>query len=372
MRSLLLQRLRNRAGLALAALCILACVQSTEAQSSDISYPAPVFSNEIIARIPPRDLGDSRQTRHFYTFKGMEGDLTVTVESSDLNGDVDVFMAKTLRPLLKVTLFGGTVTKATKSVYLRKEETLILRVEARAVGDTDAGYRILLGGAFAPAPADLAQSPDLSNPSPEPTQRSGTRRVTATGARIDKPQPEVAEATPTPTPEPASTEAATTVEKPVTTRTPPRSRRGRNSRGAANRSRTPAPVAVPAETTGETETASSETRKPEEEKSESGANPPAAKAPPKTPRRRGARAASRPTPASESSEAPSSTAATPPPPAVTILRLVIVTKDGETLERDMSTVRRVTVEKNQIVVVLTNGTVVRTPLALVAKMSFEP
>jgi hypothetical protein len=38
----------------------------------------------------------------------------------------------------------------------------------------------------------------------------------------------------------------------------------------------------------------------------------------------------------------------------------------------MDTVRRVTIENNQIVVVLKDGKVVRTPLAIVSKMSFEP
>jgi hypothetical protein len=38
----------------------------------------------------------------------------------------------------------------------------------------------------------------------------------------------------------------------------------------------------------------------------------------------------------------------------------------------MQTVRRVTIENNQIVVTLKDGKVLRTPLATVEKMSFEP
>lgn len=57
---------------------------------------------------------------------------------------------------------------------------------------------------------------------------------------------------------------------------------------------------------------------------------------------------------------------------VTILRFVVVTKTGERREHDMSLVRRVIVENNQLVVVLKDGKIVRTPLALVEKMSFEP
>lgn len=367
---------------AVAALCVFAGASQASAQSSDVGFPAPVFSNEIAARIAPRDLGDSRQTRHFYTFNGTEGDLTVTIESSELNGDVDVFVAKTLRPLLKVTLFGGAATKATKSFYLRKEETLLLRVEARAIGDTVGSYRILLGGSFTPAAPGLAQSPEAAAaaaPPPESsntTRRSGTRRVTATGARIEEPRTEIAEAAPTPEAKP--TEDASSAEaKPAPSREA-RSRRGRNSRGATSRAGRPAPEKSPAETKGNAETANnetSETTKPDAEKTENVTPPTPERTPNRAARRRGARAANRPAPVPKpSADAESSGATTPiePPPVVTILRLVIITKDGQTLERDMSTVRRVTVENNQIVVSLKDGKVIRTPLAIVAKMSFEP
>lgn len=380
MRLPLFNFMRIRTALFVAALCVCAGEKPASAQSSDVSFPAPVFSNEVVARISPRDLGDSRLTRHFYIFKGTEGDLTLTVESADLNGDVDIFVAKTLRPLLKVTLFGGTATKATKSVYLRREETLILRVEARAVGDTDGNYRILLGGSFAPAPPDLAAQPpaDLSTPTAETSTRRGTtRRVTSTGARIEEPQAEVAEATPTPTPEPTPAEAATTEPKPAAKREPPRSRRGRNSRSTTGRASRPAAGTATTETPRDAEPAAkdtADTTKPEAEKTESATATPAERTPPRTTRRRNSRSNVRRPPATEPADAADAkpTTPAPPPPVVTILRLVIVTKDGETIERDMSTVRRVTVENNQIVVVLRDGKVVRTPLAIVAKMSFEP
>ncbi|HEV3470502.1 MAG TPA: hypothetical protein VG148_14360, partial [Pyrinomonadaceae bacterium] len=66
---------------------------------------------------------------------------------------------------------------------------------------------------------------------------------------------------------------------------------------------------------------------------------------------------------------PAPTAPTPEAPGQ---RLVIVTKDGETLERDMRTVRRVTIENNQIVVVTRDGKVTRHPLANVTRMTIEP
>ncbi len=243
MRRPLFKHTRIIFALALAAPLVFASAGSAAAQSTDIAYPAPVFSNEVAGRIAPRDLGDARLTRHFYVFKGTEGDVTVTVESAQLNGDVDVFVARTLRPLLKVTMYGGTETRATKSVYLRREETLILRVEARAAGEAEGSYRIVLGGSFAPAPPELAQSiPEAPTPSPEASPRRGTRRVTSTGARIDEPEPEVAEATPTPTPEEAARAEETPAARGETTA---RTRRGRNTRGATNRRRAPAAQPTP-------------------------------------------------------------------------------------------------------------------------------
>ncbi|MGB8510240.1 MAG: hypothetical protein WCD76_17810, partial [Pyrinomonadaceae bacterium] len=168
---------------------MLAVAGVCPAQSGDLGSPTPIFSDELVGGIPARDIGDARQTRHFYTFRGREGDVTVTVESADLDGAVDVFTETTLRPLLKFTLFGGA-SKATKSVYLRKDETLILRVEARAAGDAAGSYRIHFGGAFLPAPANLAQA---SGPSTPPVTGNGSgnaggvRRVTSTGARIEEP-----------------------------------------------------------------------------------------------------------------------------------------------------------------------------------------
>ena len=47
-------------------------------------------------------------------------------------------------------------------------------------------------------------------------------------------------------------------------------------------------------------------------------------------------------------------------------------KDGELFARDMKAVRRVTVERGQIVVVETDGKVTRHPLASVQRMAIEP
>jgi hypothetical protein len=46
-------------------------------------------------------------------------------------------------------------------------------------------------------------------------------------------------------------------------------------------------------------------------------------------------------------------------------------KDGEMLQRDMSTVRRVTVENNQLVITTMDGKIISRPMTSVLHMSIE-
>src|SRR5919198_5542799 len=96
------------------------------AQSIDPNAPSPVRSNTVTGSIAARDLGDSRLTDHYYAFTGVPGDLLVTIQSQNLNGDVDVFTVSSLRPLLKLTLYAEVTTPVTKSIYLRSRQDLIL------------------------------------------------------------------------------------------------------------------------------------------------------------------------------------------------------------------------------------------------------
>jgi len=366
-----------------AALCLLlGAAGAARAQSSDPNFPAPVFSEEVTGRIAPRDVGDPRRTRHFYTFQGVEGDLVITLESAELTGDVDLFTASTQRPLLKFTLYGGLTSKVTKSVYLRAEQSLVLRVEARAAGEAEGSYRIRFGGAFAPAPAGLAEVPPPPTlAEPEAERRPGTRRVTSTGARIEEPRTETAaveEPAPTPTPTPAETAARPAGRE----RTPP-TRRGR-ARTPSRRQ--PAPAATPPAETAGTEGRETPAETPPAEATPE-AERPAAPRPSRGARRRGSRPANRGTTAEERAAATDSAAAAAQPPAETQpaepapaeaesappgQRLVIVSKDGTIIVREMSKVRRVIVDSNQLVVTLKDGKVIRYPLSNVERMSIEP
>src|SRR5437764_14522572 len=75
------------------------------AQSTYQSFPTAVLSNEISGTIRALDVGDPRLTRHFYAFEATPGDLLVTINSRNLNGDVDIFTAVTFRPLTKITIY---------------------------------------------------------------------------------------------------------------------------------------------------------------------------------------------------------------------------------------------------------------------------
>jgi hypothetical protein len=354
--------------LAVAAFMLtLAAAAPLRAQSSEANFPTPVFASELSGRIAPRDLGDPRRTRHFYTFRGTEGDLVVNLETTQLLGDVDVFLATGFRPLIKFTLFGDAA-RLSKSFYLRKEETLVLRVEARAIGDMEGTYRITFGGSFQPAPPELAdrtvEAPTLSS-----NESRGTRRVTSTGARIEEPKVEptpteetaTAEPTPTPTPERTTGRRSTT------------NRRGRNTRPAPTRSRPTESAAQPTPTPTQPECTEA---KPADDTTAAEPTP----KPPPPPRRRNTRTPRRNT--TRDSAATRTTETPAPPPADTqpapapepapTQRLVINTKDGELYERDRNSVRRVTVENNQIVIVGRDGKVTRRPLANILKMSIEP
>lgn len=327
-------------------------------QSADIATPSPIRSNQVIGTISARDIGDPRLTDHYYAFVGTPGDVLITVDSRNLNGDIDVFTSTGLRPLLKFTVYSNNSGPITKSIYLRKREELILRVEARTPNDDEGTYRLSFSGSFEPHAGD----PLVAENQPAPLEEvSGTpakkgRRVSSVGARIDEPPaPEVAAApTPEPTPatmtsqptEPVATTPAETSEseKMVTPPTTPRNPRGR--RGSARRTRTPPPPKVeePVANAEPAAQPSGEVRS----------------APPTTGRgstRRGgtARRVVEEAPVEESGP-----------------RLIIETNDGTLINRYMSSVRRVTVENGQVLVVSKDGKTERIPLANVLRMSIAP
>src|SRR5687767_15073102 len=178
---------RYAAAFALALLTVsVALGQSTEQEA-----PTPIRAGDISAAIAVRDLGDPRLTRHFYIFTGVPGDLIVSVESKNLNGDVDIFTAAGMRPLVKMSLYASEVSaKTTKSIYLRTRQDLILRVEARSPNEEPGSYRLQFGGSFEPFSGNINISEGAAAESETPTLSASSkkgRRVSAVGARIDEP-----------------------------------------------------------------------------------------------------------------------------------------------------------------------------------------
>lgn len=357
-RSLFMQTLVTAKTLTRAAGLVLlfACLGgSARAQSTDIAWPSPVRSNEVLGKIVARDVGDARVTDHFYAFTGTPGDVLITVDSRNLNGDIDVFTFSGLRPVLKFTVYAENSTPITKSIYLRKQEDLILRVEGRTPNDDEATYRIHFGGAFEPITSGpLAEHEDATK-TETATEESGRggRRVSSTGARIEEP---TVAAAPTPEPTPAESPEPT----PKTARAKPTARNTRPRRPVTRRTR---PVEPPKpEPTTET---SAETPA---EKTETEAKAPAPDAEPET---------KSPAPAKRPTRRGSSARGTPKPPDTqepedSGPRLVIETNDGTLVDRFMGTVRRVTVENGQVVVVGKDGKIQRIPLASIVRMTISP
>lgn len=332
-------------------LVLLLCAFSpSSAQSLDPTSPTPISSTELTGSIAARDIGDSRFAHHYYAFSGNPGDVLITVQSKNLNGDIDVFTAGTLRPLLKFTLYAESTTPITKGIYLRRREDLVLRVEARSPNDDEGTYQIRFGGSFEPIAAPLVAEAEKSESTIELSTSSPKkgRRVTSAGARIDEPTPppeEVAVVSPAPTPSPEATRAESAEPAPV------RATPSRRGRGRAAARRTPAPR--PEVATAGTEPKPDEVKEPE--RVATGEPEPAR--PARRTGRRGART-------------PPATPVEPEPPSGP--RLVLEMLDGTRSERFMSTIRRVTIENNQIVVIGKDGKIARTRMSEVLRMTIEP
>ena len=350
-------------------LCVV--VSTGFAQSSDQSLPTPVLTSEVNGMIAPLDLGDSRVTRHFYAFDASPGDLIITTDSKNLNGDIDVFTAVTFRPLMKTTMYANTqMPEVTKSIFLRVHQILILRIEARTPSDEAGSYHIRFRGSFEPFSGGIPVAEATESTAESPRSSRGTKRVSSVGATIAEPPAEATaktEPTPAPVSEPRAvvtgpeaenskpaTEGPKKAEVPksTTAKTTARST-PRNSRR-----RTPArakPASQPKES-AETSANKSETEPAKESDTVKKETPGGGK----------------------SNAAVSKTTATPEQPAQEItppptgVRLVIEQKDGTKIDRPMSTVRRVVVEGNVIVIVLKTGRIERVPMSAVTRMAIEP
>jgi hypothetical protein len=355
-------KLTNR--FALLLLVALGALSPVAAQSIDANAPTPVRTSSVIGRITARDLGDSRLTDHYYAFRGHPGDLLINVQSTNLNGDIDVFTATTLRPLLKLTLYAESTAPIQKGIYLRRTEDLILRIEARSPNDNEGTYQLQFGGSFEPIQGgpEIAENETPTTTTPSgPTGSRNTKRVSSVGARIEEPAPpvtEVASATPTPEPSPVESPAPRAVDKPAepkTTRATPRSARNRSPVSRRTTTTPAKPKEAPV-------------KSPPVEEAKNEEQPEVAVPEPKTtpPPRSTARRTRAPARATKPAEPQ------PEPAPETGPRLIIETNDGTLINRSMSGVRRVTVENGWVVVVGKDSKIDRILLANVVRMAIQP
>jgi hypothetical protein len=355
--------LSKQIGLTFAVVIVIAYALSATAQSTSLDYPTPITGDQLSGVIQARDIGDSRLTRHFYVLSGTTGDLTIALQYSNLNGDIDLFTLDGMRPLAKIGLVASDNTiKVERTVFLRIEEKLILRVEAKSANDDPGRYQIHFSGTFS-AIVDAADAP------PPPTVEGKTtstnrRRVTTAGEVIIEPEPEpVAKAEPPPKPAPAvaspakpRTRPARGTATPTARSTPNPTGSGTGTTGTARNTRT-----------GRAKTAPPTTATPPADTNATNPAPTASTARP-APRKPTNRSTARTTPATS----PAAPTPAPEPDPMANARLVVETRDGGLHEHYMRDVRRFTVEKGILLVIMKDGKTERQPMSNVLRVVIEP
>jgi hypothetical protein len=333
---------------------VVAFTETGRGQSSDQNLPTPILSNEITSEISALDLGDARLTQHFYAFEGTPGDLLITIESKNLNGDMDVFTARTLRPLMKTTLYANSQAgEVTKGLYLRTRQILILRVEARTPNDEVGSYHIRFGGSFEPFSGGIAVAENTGIQDDSARAGRGGKRLSSVGATVVEPvveKPTVATA-------PGGKEKSAEETEAAKKSTDAKSAKARSARSRTNarnsRPRTRPARPKPATTTTDSEAIKASPAKTEEtQKSVASGEEKTAAA------------------SSVNSEAPAKPSVQESP--LPGPHLIIESKDGTRIDRPMSTVRRVVVEGGVIVIVLRTGHIERIPMSAVARMAIQP
>jgi hypothetical protein len=314
------------------------------AQSTEQKFPTAVTTNQINGKIVARDIGDSRLTTYYYTFNGTQGDIFLTIETINLNGDIDVFTADELRPITKIAVFADNSSDQTvRTIYLRKDEKLILRVEGKTPNDDDATFKIKFEGSF----QAIEKSEDNTVEAPKvKTKTDSDVIVNSVGTIIEvKPKPT-----------PVSTTEIAKVEKPK----------------APKVKKTPKPKAEP--------TPIEEKPKVEENKEDTEPLPtqkPSVK-PPKVKKPKVEVAENLPKPEKPKAEKPKKTPKPKAEPksdqsaALENVKLLVELKDGRTFERPMSEVIRVNVDKEGMLTIVTkDGKIERYSILDVAKMTIQ-
>lgn len=340
-------------------LCCAVSVLTVSAQSTRLETPTPIVSNELSGKIAARDIGDSRLTTYYYAFNGNQGDIFLRIQSANLNGDIDVFYAENMRPLTKISLYSDSANEIAREIYLRKPEKLILRVEGRSPNDDAATFSIKFDGSFqalAPTSSENDETPRIKN------EVAGAVRVNSVGTIIE----------PVRKPEAENTTAAAN-DNPISKKTAPKKA---------------ATVKVEKDENAESENLNRRrVVKSTESKNKSNDEIPAEKnaaARIRTTARRPLRTAIGKTAktkapvekktAKNSSDEVKSVAEMKTAElnvALENVRLVVLMKDGEKIDRPMSDILRFSVDKGMLTIISKRGAISRYSILDVSKVSIE-
>jgi hypothetical protein len=358
------------------------CISLVSAQSTNQSYPTAVTTNEISGTIKARDLGDARLTSYFYAFNGDQGDVFINVVTKNLNGDIDIFTADGLRPLTKIVVYADASDSETGRVfYLRKPEKLIMRVQGRTPNDDPATFRIKFAGSFAALPqteeTEESLIPEVKSttesdirvnsvgtiievkPKPTPTpKQTAEKKVERAEKTTDEPKDVVKEITvETPTDKSVIAEAnpAGQTETKVEIKEEPKQEETKKLEVVVTDNIAPKKeqIAENAEKEKPVEDAANdrtEVSKAVEETTVA-----------KTPEKTSARSKNAKTKKEKSAE----------PDPLANIRLIILFKDGAKIERPMSEVLKVGVDKGVLTIISKNGSIGRYSILDIAKMTIE-
>lgn len=351
-----------------------------QAQSINQSYPTPIISNEISGQISARDIGDARLTSYFYTFNAAQGDVFINVVTKNLNGDIDIFTHDNLRPLSKITIYADASEGETgRVIYLRQPTKLILRVEGRSPNDDAATYRIKFAGSFGTAAA-VAENQATETPTVKSDNQTDVR-VNSVGTIIEiKPKP-------VPTPKETIAEAKKSEretkrqseEKSAVGETLADTKEAEKPATKAEKELT-AEKEEPAETQNEAKPTVIVTDElPKKDQAETEVIAETKKNPTKGNEEKSTEAVTVKT----NTEAETTKAEKPkkrekpksvkplPPAALESIRLIISFKDGTRIERPMSEVLKVGVDRGVLTVISKDGAIGRYSILDVEKMTIE-
>jgi hypothetical protein len=329
-------------------------------QSTSLDFPTPVSTDQIAGRIRARDIGDSRLTSHYYLFETGTGDVLLNIETSNLNGDVDIYTAGSLKPLLKASVYAvGYATVMQRQVYLRLPSRLILRIEGRTPNDDPGIYKIKFSGVFKPvAVSSVPRNPGDPRVSSSEASEGAVARVNSAGTIIEEIKP---------IPPPETPKAPKTTTTTAATKNTPRARVRTNASAPkpkpAETSKPKSPA--PDNTTSKTKTidkSKTPDKAADKAKEKAAGDTEASK------RATGAKTSpgAKKSPVSKATTA--GKAKEEPADPLAGVSLMIKMKDGDRLSYPMSDVVRVNVDKSVVTVVLKNGEIHRLSLLDISEM----